>query len=220
VQPLKSNKDLISGATPSKGILKKATSMLDMQERGISEFDIAAKRLENFLPNVVDIKKYLKSQQQEENGVMLDNDMWNNGERDNWRGSTVQQQQQQADTWSTAGTVLTQNSMRDPRSPPKSLTTAAPENEYMSDVASTSGDYRSGRDNEEMEQKRQVTVCIDQRTKASFSKTLCSAFAEEKLRDGKEEFPLQEILSQHGTRRRRWRGDEPGEARPLGAQQD
>ena len=65
-------------ATPAKGILKKSSSNpqltkleLDEQFGGVgnggqagvvSEFAMATKRLNNFQPNVVDIKKYLKQQ--------------------------------------------------------------------------------------------------------------------------------------------------------------
>ncbi len=136
MQPLKSNKSLVSGMTPAKGILKKATSnpqlaQLDMQERaGAEDFD---KRLppDAFFPTVVDINKYLK---QAGGGA---------GMPPAAPPSTVAA----TDAWSTAGT------MRDPHSPPKSLTTMAPENDYMSDVASNSGDNRQ---QEELDRKRHV----------------------------------------------------------------
>ena len=153
-QPLKSNKSLLSNATPAKGILKKATSNpqlthLDMQERNGGGRSMA---LPNFTPNVVDINKYLKQQQQHHQQQRQDN-----GDADSelW----ARQSREAVDAWSTAGTVRTHNSLRDPHSPPKSLTTATPENDYMSDVASNGGggDYRYNRSNEEdAEQKPQV----------------------------------------------------------------
>ena len=51
--------------------------------------------------------------------------------------------------------MRTHNSLRDPHSPAKSLTTATPENDYMSDVASNGGDYRTSRRNDEESEQRQ-----------------------------------------------------------------
>ena len=72
--PLKSQPNF--SAAPAKGILKKASSnpqLTKLEEdefvqgpHGMSEFAMQTKRLSNFQPNVVDIKKYLKSQQQQQ----------------------------------------------------------------------------------------------------------------------------------------------------------
>ena len=139
-QPLKSNKSLLSNATPAKGILKKATSNPQLA-------------LPNFTPNVVDINKYLKQQQhhhQQDNNGDVNDELWARQPSHEAATSAV-------DAWSTAGTVRTHNSFRDPQSPTKSLTTATPENDYMSDVASNGGDYRSSRrTDEEAEQRQQL----------------------------------------------------------------
>ena len=113
--------------------------------------------LPNFTPNVVDINKYLK-QQQEHNHHQQQRQENGDAESELW----ARQSREAVDAWSTAGTVRTHNSLRDPHSPPKSLTTATPENDYMSDVASNGGgggggDYRYNIPNEEdVEQKPQV----------------------------------------------------------------
>ena len=144
-QPMRSNKSHMSNATPAKGILKKATSNPQLA-------------LPNFIANPVDINKYLKQQQQhhqqhqrQDNGDVDDGELWA-------RQSSHEAATSAVDAWSTAGTVRTHNSLRDPHSPTKSLTTATPENDYMSDVASNGGDYRPGRRNEgEIEQRQQLS---------------------------------------------------------------
>ena len=131
---MKSNKSLLSSATPAKGILKKATSNPQLA-------------MPNFTPNVVDINKYLKQQQHHHQ----DND----ADEELWAGRASHEATSAVDAWSTAGTVRTHNSLRDPHSPAKSLTTATPENDYMSDVASNGGDYRTSRRNDEESEQRQ-----------------------------------------------------------------
>ena len=131
----------MSNAAPAKGILKKATSNPQLA-------------LPNFAPNVVDINKYLKQQQQHHHQRQDDDGDVND---ELWARQSSHEATSAVDAWSTAGTVRTHNSLRDPHSPTKSLTTATPENDYMSDVASNGGDYRpSRRNDEEVDQRQQL----------------------------------------------------------------